>query len=304
MTSNSNLSLARRQWQGALLVALSGMLYGVIAYFGTQLIHHHFTVPTMLFWRFFIATLWMAMSMLITKKKFYLELSQQPALIKTAVLAAIYYSTASALYFLSSLYIGTGLAMVIFFSFPVFVTLFAYLLSDWQMNKYAFCSLIAVIVGLFLLKGKGATLLNPLGILFALLAALCYAVYMHGSQHNAKKMDSRLLTLATCLGNSLIFFIIAILTHQFLIPNSFNEWVWAITLGVFATALPIQLLLDGLKYISPVKASILSVLEPTVTVIMGLILLNETISSLQTVGVVIVLLGALFIQFEKNIDHA
>lgn len=64
---------------------------------------------------------------------------------------------------------------------------------------------------------------------------------------------------------------------------------------IVATAIPIQLLLDGLKYVSPVKASILSVFEPLVTVFIGFVLLHETMSSLQSIGITIVLLGAILI---------
>ena len=82
------------------------------------------------------------------------------------------------------------------------------------------------------------------------------------------------------------------------IPIHLNTWGYILLLGIFATAIPIQLLIVGLKYISPVKASILSVTEPVMTLILGMFLLSETISPLQLFGIFIILFGAVLIQFE------
>ncbi len=295
----SKHSLSHMQIRGTLLVAVSGMLYGVMSYCGTKLFREHFTLQAMLFWRFFVAMLWIVSSNLVVGKNIFQHINNDSNLMKTVLLGAITYSVGSASYFLAALHIGTGLAMVIFFLFPVFVTLFAWILSDWRMNGYAFCSLLAVIIGLLLLKGTGSDALDTGGIFFAIIAALFYAIYIYRSQHSAKTINSRLLTFLICFGNAAIFLLLCCYTHTFIFPTTFKAWVYILAIGIVATAVPIQLLLDGLKYISPIKASILSVLEPVVTVIVGLSLLGETISSFQAVGIVIVLLGAILIQFEK-----
>jgi drug/metabolite transporter (DMT)-like permease len=294
---NTHRMTINKQWYGAALVALSGMLYGLIGYCGTKLFQAHFSISAMLFWRFFIALIWSAAGSFFLKKNLAITVSTRK-IIKILLLGGLTYSTGTAFYFASTHYIGTGIAMVIFFSFPVFVTLFAWL-SGWKMNKYAFASLLAVMLGLVLLKGQGNQSLNWLGVLMALGSAFFYALYIYSSQYSAKFVDSRLLTLLICLGNSLVFFIVACYTKTFLLPTTLHAWIYILTIGIVATALPIQLLLDGLKYISPVKASILSVLEPVVTMIVGMCLLHETISVEQTIGIMVVLLGAMVIQFEK-----
>ena len=103
-----------------------------------------------------------------------------------------------------------------------------------------------------------------------------------------------------CLGNSLIFFIISCITKSFFIPTTLHAWSYIIAIGIIATAVPIQLLLDGIKHISSIKASILSVLEPVVTLLVGVALLSESISATQAIGVLTVLLGAILIQFERS----
>ena len=291
-------------WRGTLLVALSGMLYGAIGYCGTQLFHQHFSVSSMLFWRFCIASLAMLTFICSSKKKVFELRGEKSAFLKLLLLGILSYSGASAFYFAASKHIGTGLAMVIFFSFPVFVTLFVWCSSSWRMNKYAFFSLLTVILGLILLKGQGEHALNLFGILLAVIAALFYAIYVYGSRYSGQLMDSRLQTILICLGNAIIFLVISVYNHTLFIPETLSAWFYILALGVLATAVPIQLLLEGLKYVSPIKASILSVLEPVVTILFGLVLLHETISSLQLLGIMIVLLGAILIQFERTPAYA
>lgn len=285
------------QMRGTFLVALSGMLYGLIGYFGTQLFRDNFSVSGMLFWRFFIAALWLLIISFVAKKNIFQSTGNHRELFKTVLLGVVCYSAASACYFLASKRTGTGLAMVIFFSFPVFVMLFSWLSPHWKMNKYALIALVMILMGLILLKGHGSHTLGILGIFFAIISAFLYAIYVYGSR-NSSKIDSRLLSLLICLGNAIIFLIISYANQSFAFPNSLHEWFDICTLGIVATALPIQLMLDGMKYISPVKASMLSVLEPLVTVIAGLMLLHETVSHIQLLGVLVVLLGVIMIQFE------
>lgn len=287
------------QIHGTLLVALSGILYGVLGYFGTLLLNENFSVSAMLFWRFFIAAIWMLGTIFFIKKNNFHIHSNYFSICQTMLFGILTYSGSAVFYFVASKYIGTGVAMVVFFSYPVFVTLFAWFFSNWQMTKHTLLSLAAVIVGLLFLKGQGDNALDWTGILIAMIAAFSYALYVYGNQHTAKTMDTRLQTLFICLGNALIFFLVAWYTNTFAIPKTLNAWFYTFAVGIIATALPIQLLLNGLKYISPIKASIISVLEPIVTVLVGFMLLNETLSLTQALGIMIVLLGAILIQFEK-----
>jgi len=294
---NRNMSLEMR---GALLVAFSGLLYGFMAFFGTELISINLTITTMLFWRFFLAMVWVLLSATWQKKKIFGKASNRSTLLKIILLGGVSYSVGSLFFFLASKYTGTGVAMVIFFSFPVFVTLYSWATTSWRMNIHAAASLIAILVGLMLLKGHGSHTLSFTGIIFAILAGVSYAVYVIYSKNNIRDIDSNLLTFLVCLGNTLIFFVLSCATKSFYVPNSLHAWFYITALGIVATAIPIQLLLDGIKHISPIKASILSVLEPVVTLMVGVTLLNETMTSLQAVGMMIILFGAILIQFERQ----
>ncbi len=287
---------------GTFLVVTSGFLYGMIGYFGMQLFHQGFTVPAMLFWRFFIAAVWMCFAVLLLRRgrRHKLDKEQFKLMLELASVGALSYAGGSSFYYLSSLHIGTGPAMVIFFSFPVFVTLFSVFFKQSKMNRYVAIALLMVVSGLVLLNGSGDHNLDNFGILLGLIAAFSYAVYVYYSKRSSTKVDSLWLTLFICIGCTLVFSFFALITRSFQLPPTPQAWRDILILGIVSTAIPIQLLLNGLKYVSSVKASILSVLEAVTTVVVGVMFLNETLSGMQVMGVLIVLSGAIVIQFEKQ----
>jgi drug/metabolite transporter (DMT)-like permease len=54
-----NTPQRRLEIKGTLLVALSGMLFGLMGFLGTKILYLQFSVENMLFWRFLIASCWM-----------------------------------------------------------------------------------------------------------------------------------------------------------------------------------------------------------------------------------------------------
>lgn len=293
VTENSKL-------RGTVMVALSGMLYGLLGYFGIQLINQGLSVPNMLFWRFFIATVWMLGLSVISGQRTDARLGRHTILL--GAIGAICYIGGSAFYYLSAIHIGTGPAMVLMYSFPIFVVFLAMLFDSWQLNRYTSLALVLVFTGLVLLSGRGDHTLDVIGVVFGLLSALCYGCYVYYSQSSSKKVNTRILTFLVCLGCTVAFFILSLVTHSLILPNTMQSWIDIFILAIVATAIPIQLLLNGLKYISHIKASILSMLEPAVTVLIGVAFLNEHLARLQILGIGIIVLGAVAIQFEENPD--
>lgn len=286
------------QTKGTILVALSGIFYGGLGLFGTKLQMQHVSMSSMLFWRFLIGFLFL---MLIYAKTIdFQTLATIKYDYKKFLFATISYSGSSLFYFVACRYIGTGMGMVIFFSYPVFVTLFTWMFTAWRLSWCVLLSLMAVMTGLFLLKGQGHQALQWTGLAFGFAAAFSFGCYIYGSKKLTFTIDTRTQSLLLCAGNALLFLIFALFSDGHLdVLHGTQSWVYALALGIIATALPVQLLLDGLKYIGAIKAAILSVLEPIVTVIVGSILLHEMIAPVQFLGISLLLAGTLIMQFEK-----
>lgn len=281
------------------LIVLSGILYGSLGYLGVKIFAEDISVSSMLFWRFLIASLWM-FGVSWNKSKSLFTAPDLRTYFPPLSICAISYGLGSMFYFLASRTAGTGLAMVVFFSYPMFVALHTYYFKKWQIDKFTLSALIAIPIGLFLLMERNSAMPNTTGIIFAILSALTYAIYILKSKSLLKIFDTHRFTLIVCLFSAILFFIAAWLGGDLDYPTSLRSFGYLCAIGIFATALPIQLLMEGLKEISALKASMASVLEPIVTLLIGIVLLSESVTVLQIIGSLTILASSLFIQIARE----
>ena len=273
---------------GALYVALSGVFFGLIGYFGMNIIHAQVSINTMLFWRFLVASLFMCFILLVQMKSW---VATPKDLLKALFYGAIFYGPSSALYFVSASEMGSGLAMVLFYTFPAMVMFLNFVVYKQPIGYMYYWATGLLLMGMLLLVNGSPGQLNWMGAWMGLLSALFFALYIIVSKHSSA--PAQVDTLMVCLGSMLSGFVAAKYSHSFTMPVDVNFWVNVVGIGIICTSIPILLLLKGLKHIGAIEASILSVLEPVFVIIFGVTLLGETIHLTQFIGVIILLLGAL-----------
>jgi len=71
-------------------------------------------------------------------------------------------------------------------------------------------------------------------------------------------------------------------------------------MALFSTVLPVFLQSSAIKHIGVAKSVLISTLGPVITLFLGWLLLDEPISFLQIVGMILVLLGILTIKRVKR----
>ncbi len=286
-----------KQKRGSFYAILSGFLYGFIGYFGLTVTHSGISLTNMLFWRFLIAS---ALILLVLIPKFRdLKESWQQVLL-AFLCGAVFYIFSTMLFFRAAEYIGSGLAMVIFFSYPVMVIVINYFLFGQYIPRLYYAAAAIVILGMSLFVDLNELQLDLMGVALGVVSALLYAAYMVASKKSTVSPTvSALMVSLGCMVTSLIC---TLVNGTWAVPSTLNIWMNLLGIGAFATAIPILLLLYSLKYISSEKASLLSVLEPVFVVIFGVILLGETLAWQHVVGVFVVLTGAMLTLFSDKVD--
>lgn len=294
--SGESMRLLSKENKGVLYAISSGLCFGLLGYFGVTLMQADFSVYNMLFWRFVVGTIVVALFLLPHYKTVF---KRPKELIKVFLYGVSFYSITAILYFIACKYISTGLAMVMFFTYPVMVILLNKFLYKSEIPKTYYGAVGLILLGMCLLGGNQDLTVDFFGLLLAVASALSYACYLIASKNST--VSPLVSTLMVSIGCLLTCFLAAYVDGSFFIPHDFYTWVNIIALGTLCTALPILLLLRALQYISSEKASLLSVLEPIFVLGFGVLLLEETITLTQMIGVVIVLLGALLTLFGKHL---
>lgn len=284
---------------GVIYTALSGVLYGSIGYFGATLLASGLSLPNLLLWRFLLS----AIFLLPLAVRWYRARNEIHfgSLAKLFVLGAVFYGGSTALYFEASTYIGTGLAMVIFFAYPIVVLFLSTFFHKSRFTRVTVISLVLIVLGCSMIAVGQSLPINMYGLLLAVLSGVGYAVYVFFSKEASRSVPPTLATFSVCTGGILFFLGMMFWFGDSLqAPSTSFQLLNATLFSVMGTVLPVMLMLLGLRTISASKASIISVLEPVTTLIVGSLVLGEAISSMQYVGALIILCSAVFVQLEKE----
>ena len=274
--------------KSVLYITLSGFFFGLLGYFGLSLTHEKLSVYNMIFWRFFVSTLIMGIIFFPQLKKQFSSYSKMVILFFHGLL---FYGPATLIYFFAAQKIGSGLAMVIFFTYPSMVMLLNFLIYRQKASKTYLIAIFMIFLGLlFLVKGSPFEF-NVMGITLSIVSAIIYAIYIIvGKKSTSYALIS---TFMVCLGSTIAGLVGVLMSNTFFIPTGVNVWMLLAGISIICTILPTLFLLKGLEHISSLKASILSVLEPVFLVVFGIVLLNEYINAMQFLGIIILLSGAL-----------
>lgn len=284
--------------KGAFFAIFAGLCYGPIGYFGVVLASKGQTLHSMLFWRALVSVLFSLIIIVPQYKKLAFNLKD---CLLAIVYGAVFYNLSTVTYFKASDYIDTGPSMVVFFTFPVVVMLinrFYYKKAIPHLSYWAFALIFTGMLCLVDLAGIRGDLF---GLFIGVVAATLYGVYIVVTKNI--HMDPVVSTLMVSLGCVVGAGTMTLGTHSLVMPVDAQAWGLIVGLGVISTALPILLLLEGLKYISSDRAAILSVSEPIAVVLCGKFLLGEKTTIMHTIGIGIILAGALMVLLSGTLVH-
>ncbi|KTC98860.1 integral membrane protein [Legionella geestiana] len=274
--------------KGILYATLSGVFFGLLGFYGVRVMQTGMSVFTMLFWRYLVASMCMMLVCMLSR-----DTSRAPPmeLAKVFLWGVLFYSGSSIFYFLASQTLGTGLSMALLYTYPAMVMLAGLLFQGRIPGLYSLLALLVMMPGLWALTLGGSFHITALGMVWGLLSALTYSLYVLISKDSpVNPMLSTLMVslgcLVTCLGGALV-------EGSFSMPQTAACWEYILILAIVCTSLPIVLLLKGLELLSPLEVSILSVLEPVFILFFGITLLHETLSLAQALGALLLIGGSL-----------
>jgi drug/metabolite transporter (DMT)-like permease len=195
-------------------------------------------------------------------------------------------------YFTSISQGSVAVAATLMYCAPVFVYLVSFALKLEQPSRFKWFAILLVMLGILLLTridNVGASDITILGVVTGLLAGLSYALFIfgfkyaapHGSPQAILAIAFSVLTLVL-IGPASIDLIAAVVSSP--------DWPLFITLGVLGSGISFVIYIVGLHYTAPAVASIVAMVEPVTASLFGVVVLNESLGALQTLGMVLILI--------------
>ncbi|WP_159476390.1 DMT family transporter [Dyadobacter sp. 3J3] len=149
--------------------------------------------------------------------------------------------------------------------------------------------------------------LNWKGIILGLLAACCYTISMHASNHVASNLDSHTRSKYLIAGGMMI----VLLFWNTDILQYFN-WLpflkWGVVLALFGTILPPLLFTKGMPMTGMALGGIIAAVEIPISIFSAHVILGEAVSLVQWTGVALILGSVIVINlktfYEPQIHNA
>lgn len=273
--------------RGYFLGILAAAAYGTNPLFALPLYEEGMSVDSVLFYRYIIAAIMMAMLMLARKENFKLERRQIPAI----AIAGILFALSSLLLFESYNHMDVGIASTILFVYPVFVALIMAIVFHERINTLTIISITLALFGIFLLYDGGTEgTVSSYGIFLVILSSLSYAIYMVAvNKSRLSQLSSLKLTFYALLFGSSIFVIrLGFLTDLTPISTSLS-WLCIIALGIFPTIVSLVAMTIAIHDIGSTPTAILGALEPVTALIFGVAIFGEQLTLRSCIGILMVL---------------
>lgn len=277
---------------GAIFVVISAICFGFLPIFAGLAYRNGANTVTLLAARFTIAALILWLIVLAKKIKYNLG---KRKIIYLILLGGIGYNSATASYFIALNYISTPLVALIYYTHPIIVSILSYFIIKEEITKNKAAALGISTAGLVMIVGFSLGDINIKGILFAMLAAFVYSIYIIIGDRVVKGLNPLIVATYVTTGCSITANLIGMITGS-LIKMTLPSWFFSFMTAVFPTVIAILLFYEGMKRIGPSKVAIISTIEPVVTTIMAAIIFHDILSSPQIIGGLLVIMGVIVLQ--------
>jgi len=287
---------------GYLFILLSAAGFGVTPIFALYSYESGVTVSTLLFLRFSFASLLLFLYAFCKIKTWTITKSEITAMF---LLGGILFTVQSAFYFLSVQYIPVSLAVLLVYLYPILVSILSFFINREPISPAMLASIAISLLGMSFVLGSPSGKVDITGVLLAVGAAIVYAFFVVVGNRVTRQIPSIITSAFITLSAACSFFIWGMASDSLHFDFQSSGWWSILGVVVFSTVLSMLTLFAGMNITGPTKASILSMVEPLITILLSVFLLDEKMSVTQMIGGGIILGGALIVVLSRErLDRA
>ncbi|NEP02199.1 MAG: EamA family transporter [Symploca sp. SIO2E9] len=200
--------------------------------------------------------------------------------------------------------IPTGIALTLFFTYPVFTALFSWRLFGSRPTLFRWSAMALVLLGIYLSVPNTQITTDShtlIGVITGVASGVTYAAYTVNAQKSFETMHPvpfTWISFATTLVLSLASFLVSNVQDLELAWAAL--WIGSLFSALFTFAA--HLINNfGIRLIGAASASMISASNPALTVILAWLVIQETLNSLQLFGVVLVVLSVALLARERSL---
>lgn len=176
-----------------------------------------------------------------------------------------------------------GPVILIFYAYPSIVAVSALVIGRERMNRFKLTALVLSLIGVATLLAFPTEGMNGEGIVFALGAAVAFAMYALVAEHVVKGVHKLLFSGVVMFGAGMSIAAFGVAFGAVHLGVGASSWGW-ILLHVGLISVAIMALMSAITRLGATRASIGNTLEPALAVVFAAVVLGERLGPLQIVG--------------------
>jgi drug/metabolite transporter (DMT)-like permease len=261
--------------KASLYIVLSSCAFGSLSTLTVLITRGGLPLLPAMFWRYLIAA---SVLIVVFRARVVRDVTSRDVLRLMIVggcgQAAITYLSLYALEFLP-----VGPLAFLFYTYPAWVAVISAMSGREDLTLARIIALSIAMMGIVVMVGTPTgTRLDTFGVALALGTALLYALYLPALDYVQRGIHPGISSFYLIVGVFVTFLIGNTVTGKLQLPATTEIWGYLIIMSVLSTVIAFAALITGLRVLGPVRTSIIATIEPFFTLILGALLLGESLT--------------------------
>ncbi len=286
---------------GVLILIISAIGFGTLGLWGKLAYSTGLSPLQLLAARFILSgiILWLV-TLIFFRKKIKVSINE---LIFLFIQGGILYTLTSYGFFLSLQTLKVSLATILFFLHPIYTYFITAFILKKRISIRKWIALFISLIGITLVIDITNISISDSGkgMIFAVLAGLCYSIFTVNNGINKNNISGFTTTLYTITFSGLTMGFLASIQLNGWLAFNLSQIQVIIGISLIGTILGIFCFVEGIKLVGATTASVVSVFEPLSGVFLAFVFLDETISYIQSLGIAIVLLAVYLVTTKRKL---
>lgn len=197
-------------------------------------------------------------------------------------------------------YISVGLTTCIHYVYPVLVAVACVLFFKEKISTMKIIAMGLSLIGLLSFL-EGELKLNFIGVALALGSGIAYAAYLVVmDKTEIKHLHPFLISFYCATVAAVCLFVFGTATNQIVYHIAPRGWVLMFIMAIGVSVVANSITPIAVKNVGPTVTAILGMFEPIVSVILGILFLNEPFTFRGALGCVLVILSVVLLTLERD----
>lgn len=198
-------------------------------------------------------------------------------------------------------YISPGLATMLHFLYPLYVTVYEALRDRKRPGNTRMAGLVLGLTGSLLFLDTASAGGSLMGFVLAIGSGLAYAAYIIALGKEAKEpMPLYRLMLMVSISGVVLCGITGAAAGKLTVAMPPQAWLCAVCVALLAAVVGSVLFQRGVREVGGANAALLSLFEPITSVVFSVLLLGDALSVQKVIGSVLILISLALVSLESK----